>query len=269
MKSLVHRLSSQKTITMFLLLVIIAVTITWLVFTPPGLNGKVRAIGYSVCHQMEDHTITIGEKYLPLCARCTGTFMGLVIPLSYLLSKGKKSGVPSKTKIIILVLFALLFAIDGVNSTLSELMDRPLLYEPLNWIRLATGLGFGIALGNLIIPLWNQTLWKESQPEAALHSWRQLGLLFLICVMVWGLILLDLPILFYPVALLSTLTIPLVLGMVYSLLWCIILKKENSLQQFRDGIRIFGAGLLTAMLQVGLIDLLRFLSTGTWGSLKF
>jgi hypothetical protein len=87
--------------------------------------------------------------------------------------------------------------------------------------------------------------------------------------MVWGLILLDLPILFYPVALLSTLTIPLVLGMVYSLLWCIILKKENSLQQFRDGIRIFGTGLLTAMLQVGLIDLLRFLSTGTWGSLKF
>ena len=94
-------------------------------------------------------------------------------------------------------------------------------------------------------------------------------MLVLLCALVGAAILLDFPVLFYPVAVLSTLTIPIVLAMVYSLLWCIILKRENSLHQFRDGIRIFSAGLLTAILQVGLIDLLRFLSTGTWASLQF
>lgn len=259
----------QKAVTIFLLLAILVSLLTWLVLTPPGVEGKARAIGYSVCHQLEDHTITIGGKFLPLCARCTGTFLGLLVTTSILLSKGKASGAPGKVKIAVLVLMALPFVVDGVNSTLTQLLDRPFLYPPANWLRLTTGLSFGISLGNLIIPLWNQTLWQESSPKAALNKWGTLGWIILSSTLVGGLVLLNIPILFYPIAVLSTLTIPLVLAMVYSLLWCIILKRENSLQRFKGGIRIFSAGLLTAILQVGLIDLLRFVTTGTWASLKF
>ncbi len=259
----------KKIVSIILLLAILSVTLTWLMLTPPGIEGKTRAIGYSVCHQMESHTINLDGRYLPLCARCTGTFLGLLVTISLLLRQGKASGAPRKLKIVVLAIMALPFVVDGVNSTITEITRQPLLYPPTNWLRLVTGLGFGIALGNLIVPLWNQTLWKESKPDAALNKWRTLAVILLLCALVAGAILLDLPFLFYPIAVLSTITIPIVLAMVYSLLWCIILKRENSLQHFRDGIRIFSAGLLTAIFQVGLIDLLRFLSTGSWASLQF
>ena len=134
----------------------------WLALTPPGIEGKMRAAGYSVCHQIESHSISIGGKILPLCARCTGTFMGLLITIVYLSRNGKRGGFPLRLKSFILILFFAAFAVDGINSTLSLLPGRPTLYTPNNELRLATGLLFGISMGNLIIPLWNQTLWQSS-----------------------------------------------------------------------------------------------------------
>ena len=131
---------------------------------------------------------------------------------------------------------------------------------------LLTGLLFGVSLGTLSLTLWNQTLWRESENEPLIHSWRQLlGLLLL--VLPCGLIILaNLSWLYFPVAFLSTMSIFVILSLIYSLLWCIILKRENSLHQFRDGIRIYIAGIITAIIQVGLMDLLRYLLSGTWNN---
>ena len=105
-------------------------------------------------------------------------------------------------------------------------------------------------------------------PEPALKNWRELLELLLLVAFTGLVILGNNPLLYYPIAILSTGTIFLALGMVYSLLWCIIFKRENSLNHFRDGIRIFIAGILTAILQVGLMDALRYILTGTWNSIR-
>ena len=51
--------------------------LVWLYLTPPGLFGKADAIGYSVCHQIDLRSFHIGERQFPLCARCTGQFLGV------------------------------------------------------------------------------------------------------------------------------------------------------------------------------------------------
>jgi len=122
----------------------------------------------------------------------------------------------------------------------------------------------GIALANLVLVLWNQTLWVSPNPAPLLRDWKQLGGLILVTAVAGALIIADIPILYYPVAILSTTGIFLVLSMIYSLLWSIILKKENTLHLFNDGLRIFIVGIITAIAQVGAMDLLRYSLSGSW-----
>jgi len=251
-------------LNLVLVVIILALITTWVVLTPPGVDGKLHAAGYSVCHQLDSHSYSIGGKVLPLCARCTGTFLGLLISLIYLYPRDKSGGFPSRAKTIVLVLFFVFFAVDGINSSLTLLPGLKAFYSPSNLMRLASGLLFGISLTNLVLVLWNQTLWVDQNPAPVFHSWRQLGWLLLFCALAGTLIIADIPLLYYPVAILSTATIFLVLGMIYSLLWCIILKKENTLHLYRDGFRIFSAGIITVIVQVGVMDLVRYSLSGTW-----
>lgn len=163
----------------------------------------------------------------------------------------------------VLLLFFIFFAFDGINASL-ELVGLRAIYPPSNLLRMVSGLLFGITLANVVLPLWNQTLWVEQDPQAVFHSWRQLGWLLLINAVIGVLVVADIAVLYFPLAILSTGTIFLVLSMIYSLLWCIILKKENSLHLFSDGLRIFSAGIITAITQVGVMDLIRYSLSGTW-----
>jgi uncharacterized membrane protein len=258
------QLASRKISNLILIITGLLVFSIWLVFTPPSLDGKLHAAGYAVCHQLESHSRSFAGKVLPLCARCTGTFLGVLISLIYLSSNRKNGGIPSRLKIALLVLFFTAFAIDGINSSLTILPGVTPLYPPDNRLRLFTGLLFGICLGNLVLPLWNQTLWAKWENEPVLKSWRQFILLIFLVAAIGFLIQLEIPFLYYPIAFFSIVAIFIILGMIYSLLWCIILKKENSLHHFRDGTRIFIIGMITAILQVGMMDFARYVITKTW-----
>src|SRR5450759_1456011 len=50
----------------------------WFINTPPGLLGKADAIGYAVCHRISERSFHIGSIQLPLCARCSGMYLGAV-----------------------------------------------------------------------------------------------------------------------------------------------------------------------------------------------
>jgi uncharacterized membrane protein len=251
------------------LLLLVVLTILWMFYTPPGISGKAHAVGYAVCHQIESHTLKVGDQFLPLCSRCTGMYLGILTSLLLLSRNNRSSGTPSKVKIGIMVVFFCLFIVDGVNSTLGFLSTTSQLYPPNNLFRLITGLLMGIVISNLIWVLWNQTFWKTSSEGPALDSWRRLfGLVIanaLVGLLVWA----KIPILYFPIAILSTGTVLLILGIVHSLLWIIIFKKENSFETYSDGLIFLSAGLLTALIQVGLMDLLRFTLTDSWQGFQF
>ena len=59
----------------------ILVFTVWFYITPPGLLGKADAIGYAICHRIGERSFQIGDRQLPLCARCTGEFYAAGISL--------------------------------------------------------------------------------------------------------------------------------------------------------------------------------------------
>ena len=53
----------------------------WLVPPWPPLE-KAHLVGYAICHQIPNRSFSLGGHILPLCARCTGTYLGIAIGLA-------------------------------------------------------------------------------------------------------------------------------------------------------------------------------------------
>ena len=247
----------------------------WFYIAPPGLLGKADAIGYAVCHRISERSFHIGDRQLPLCARCTGEFNAAAISLIFFgFASGKKSGMPGWKLGVPLILFFLAFGLDGSNSYLYLLKQTspdafssiPNLYIPNATLRLLTGSGMGIALASILFPAFNQTVWRTSNPERAL-DWKKLAALVGIILVVDLLILTENPLVLYPVAILSTLGVLTLLTLVFTMTWLMIMRQENVFHQLREIWMPFLAGLTLALLMISAIDLLRFTLTGTWGAI--
>ena len=254
------------------LAMIIAFTV-WSYNAPPGLLGKLDAVGYAICHRIGERSFHIGNRQLPLCARCTGEFYAAGITLLFLAFTSKrKSGMPGWKLGAPLIVFFLAFGIDGSNSYLYLLKQTshgvldniPNLYIPNNTLRLFTGSGMGIALASVLFAAFNQSAWKDYDPRPAL-TWKGLGVLIGIVLGIDLLILTENPFILYPIAFLSVLGVLALLVLVFSMAWVLIMREENAFDSLAQMWLPFVAGTTSAFVLITLIDVLRFRLTGTWG----
>jgi uncharacterized membrane protein len=245
----------------------------WFSITPPGLLGKADAIGYAICHRIDERSFHIGNRQLPLCARCTGEFFSAAIALIFFaIFSPKKSGMPDWKLGTPLLIFFIAFGIDGSNSYLYLLkttapgfLDKiPNLYIPNNALRLLTGSGMGIALVSILYPAFNQSVWKTVDKGPAL-SWKKLAVLVSLVFLVDLAILPESPIILYPIAFLSVLGVLSLLIMVFSMVWLLVMRQENVFTSLKELWMPFLAGTTLTFLMITAIDLLRFKLTGTWG----
>ena len=245
----------------------------WLVIAPPGLLGKADSIGYAVCHRIDERSFHIGDRQLPLCARCTGEFYAAAITLIFLaIVSPRKSGMPGWKLGIPLIIFLLAFAIDGSNSYLyllkstagGALDNLPNLYTPNNTLRLFTGSAMGIALASILYPAFNQSAWTLPNHERALN-WKKLGILLILMLLINIGILTENPFVLLPIAILSVLGVLALLIMVFSLVWIMIMHEENLYSSFTGMWMPILAGTTLAFLMITFIDLLRLKLTATWG----
>ncbi len=51
--------------------------------TPAGWWEKIRLLGYAVCHQIEARSFFYHDMQSPLCARCTGMYLGGVLSVAF------------------------------------------------------------------------------------------------------------------------------------------------------------------------------------------
>jgi uncharacterized membrane protein len=255
---------SSRGFSIFLVLVNCLLIIFWLIYTPPGLLGKADAAGYAVCHRIAFRSFMIGDRQTPLCARCSGMYLGALAGILYLARAGKRSAMPSMKVSIVLGIFLIAFALDGSNSYLHFFPNFPTLYQPQNWLRLVTGSGVGIGIAAVLVPVFNQVVWRDLDPQPSLKTWKDLlpllGVVTLIDLAVYS----ENPLLLYPLAVLSAFGILLILAMVYTIVWCMFAKFENRAIHWMDLRNPLMAGLLTAMLQIAILDAGRFWLTGTW-----
>ena len=237
----------------------------WLYLTPEGLLGKSDAVGYAVCHRIDLRSFSLGERTLPLCSRCTGMYLGALFTLiAFLFFRKNVSSYPRRSIQIVLFLFAGVWVLDGVNSFLSLLPGALSLYTPQNWLRLITGTLIGVSLTTLIYPVLIQTAWKESDPGAVIPSWGWFaGLLSFLGLILIG-ILSENPMILYPLALLSSVGVLALLTMAYTVLVLTVFRYQNRIMSWRELWFPLLGGATLALVQVAVIDLLRYVLTGTW-----
>jgi uncharacterized membrane protein len=238
----------------------------WLLLTPGGLLGKADAIGYAVCHRIDLRSFHLGTRALPLCARCSGMYLGSLVAFGGLLALGKSrhGGFPRVALLGLFGLFAAVWAIDGLNSYLTLIPGAPHAYEPNNVLRLATGLLMGLTLGTIVFAGFNQNAWRDWKKEPVVGSFRELAILVALAAAVGVLVLTENPLILYPLALLSAAGVLLVLGLVYSVVALLVLRRENRVETWSGLIIPVALGLGLALLQIGLLDFARLSLTGTW-----
>lgn len=102
-----------------------------------------------LCHGREERCFSIKGYQLPICARCTGIYVGFISALLFEIY----IGLPSIQALPILIIAGIPSAIDGVTQLLTE-------RESNNLIRVITGLsgGFGLLLCVRIIRVYLTTI---------------------------------------------------------------------------------------------------------------
>ena len=241
--------------------------LAWLITTPPGLLGKSDAIAYAVCHRISSHSFSIGDRSFSLCARCSGQYLGFLwgFGLQALIGK-KRAGFPSRWAAGGLIFLVLFYALDGLNSlfTLYPGLESWSLYLPNNPLRLFTGLGMGLAISGLYYPLMGQTIWKDFSLERSLAGTREWLLWAGGGIVIGLLVLTGNPLILYPLTLLSTGGLLVLLTLLYTVIWILLSRRENSYSSWGDLGWWILAGFGTASFQIALIDAIRYFLTGTW-----
>ena len=150
-------------------LLVLAVFALGLVLWASGegvLYTAARRVGYGVCHQLPNHSYTAWGMPLPLCARCTGQYLGALVMLGYVMWAGgaRVRRFPSPSALGVAGVLLVVWAADGLNSFL-EFLGLPHLYAPRNFLRLVTGMGEGVAVMALFWPAFAQATWPPREGE--------------------------------------------------------------------------------------------------------
>lgn len=243
------------------------IILLFVVIPPSTLLGKADVVGYAICHRMPARSFTLGGRTLPLCARCTGTFLGATVGLvaMLLLRRHRAARLPPVSVLGLLVFFVVLWAFDGLNSYLTLFPGAPHLYEPKNWLRLTTGMLNGLALITLVLPIFNFTLWQEPAPKRVIESIWELAAILPVVALLIFVIQAEIDLLLYPVAILSSLGVVMLLVLINSMIGMVLLGREGYVRTWLQAMSslIVGAGL--AILQIVAMTLLRAYLTARLG----
>lgn len=226
---------------------------------PHSLLGKADVVGYGICHRIAERSFVLNGRQLPLCARCTGTFLGAVLGLTamLLLRRHKAARLPPVPVLVVLVLFTGFWAFDGLNSYMTFFPGAPNLYQPQNWLRLTTGLLNGLTLIIFVFPVFNFTLWRDPLRERAIKNiWELLAFLPVVALLALA-IQAEVDVLLYPLAILSSLGVMLMLTIINSMIATVVLGREGYAQKWSQALVSLTIGLALAILQLTAMVLLR------------
>lgn len=247
----------------------------FLFLTPDGFLRKLDYVGAAVCHRRPSHSFEIAGHQLPLCQRCTGTFPGALtgILVHWVLWRRRRSlKFPHWSIFALTILFTALWGLDGVNSTTSDsqfyLVTRGILerspgvgilgYAPHPWLRLLTGTLMGMSMSIILVPAFNQSLWRDGEESATLRSGHELVTLIAVEVGLAGAILLleatQSSIALLLISVYSTLGILTMFTLLGSMLFVLILHRDGTLDRWRDAWVPFIWGFVFALMIVGVMD---------------
>lgn len=99
------------------------------------------------CHRIPNRTLRFRGRYFPVCARCTGIYLGALFTiLPHYFIKDSHFSILTDYKYLVLISFILMVPtlIDGTTQLLRWRKSN-------NFIRVVTGLSCGIGYGLILI----------------------------------------------------------------------------------------------------------------------
>jgi len=114
----------------------------------PIVESVLHFFGFAVCHTLPARTLTVGGHYLPVCARCTGIYLGIACSYVFLLARRglRVNALPPLPISFAFAALLLPMAVDGITSYAG-------LRGTTNELRFITGLLAGSALPVFAFPL--------------------------------------------------------------------------------------------------------------------
>jgi uncharacterized membrane protein len=239
------------------------VTVLFLLAPTSFPLGKLDMVAYAVCHRIPERSLFFGGHQLPLCARCSGTFLGVLLTWIVLTLSGRSQTgrLAPRRVLIVLVGFVVVWAVDGLNSYLTLYPGAPHLYEPQNWLRLTTGMLNGLALGTWSFAMFHFSIWRGLRDKPALQGLSDLVKLGALAALMVGLMLTGEPWLLYPLALASTLGVLVMLTSINTVVLAVATGKENSASAWRDAALLLVAALALSLIIVMAIGGMRAVLT--------
>lgn len=213
--------------------------------------------GSAVCHQFPEHSYHLAGVPLPLCARCTGLYLGALLTMIFhAWRRPRAAGVPRPWMLVALVLFFFAWAGDGINSFAATFSLVPHLYPPQNILRLVTGTLMGITIGSLVFIVFNSMLWRVPNPDSIFATRREffalLGLSALFVLIVHS----EFAPLLYPLNLAISISI---LALHTMLVTAFIANLTRPALNWRQALPAFALGAFIALTYLSAIALLRAL----------
>lgn len=258
--------AASRLSTILVLAALAVIFSAWFLNAPSGLLGKADSIGYAICHRISVRSFFIGKIQMPLCARCTGIYLGVVLGVAVMMGAGRwRYGTHPPTRVIVaMALFITVMGADGVNSYVTLIPGLPHVYEPQNWLRLLTGILAGVAVSGLIYPVFNQSLWRRWVDTPIVRGLWEFGGIVLAAMILAGLVLTNIPFLLYPLALISAAGVVLLMTMTNTVIFMLATQTANRAESLRDVVVPVAAGLTVSLAMILLVDVLRFAVTHTW-----
>jgi uncharacterized membrane protein len=203
---------------------------------PRDLLTKANLIGFATCHRIPERSFCICGSQLPLCARCTGIYIGLLTGWTFLaaLRRTRAAQLPPRPITIVLVGFILLMGFDGLNSTVQLIPGAPYLYVTENWMRALTGSLYGIATSMLLTPYITMTMWREPSGDRTLKGWGELLLVVNVVAVLVMLVLTEASFLLWPLVVLSMAGVIGLMALMNTSIVIILFKRVNVYAGWRD-----------------------------------
>lgn len=230
----------------------------WLAHEGPGFWGA------GVCHRIVERSFSVAGQPFPLCARCTGIYLGFLATAatSFLRGNRRPTAFPPPGVLLFLLLFFLIAGVDGLNSYLAFFPNLPHLYAPHNVLRLLTGALEGIALAAFLLPALHLTLWQSPQECSPIPSLRELGLTILVAAGPNFPALWPAGPFLYLAAGFSLVGLFLAMGLVNTLLVAVLFRRSGQITRWDEAAALFAWGCFLAMLEMAGLAWLRHSLTG-------
>ncbi len=235
-----------------------AVIVLFVALSPWPLSEKLRLVGYACCAQAPARTLRIGGNYMPVDARDAGIYLAFLLGLGMALVVGRaRSGrwPPANLAAVLAGLFVAM-VLDGINSSF-ETRGLHGLYHTSNALRVITGVGAGMALVLLGLPLVNRVIWRAPDNEAVASDYGELAGFAVAAAVLIGVLLAPPARLYYPLSVLSVVGVLVGWGFINGTVVAVATRREHSAVTLSDGALFLLAGIALSLVEIWIVGSIR------------